>query len=431
MAEHIIKNFDQLAVTPLRRDALTILEEGLRAIDTRTALLHKASLAENTLTVGSKTYDLTQYKRVFVIAIGKAAIDAAATLEELLGDRIAGGYVLDIRKGKFKFLKSCECTHPYPSQKNIDSANRIVELLDKTEKTDLVLAVITGGGSAIFSRPDKLNFKQVTEITRALMDQAATIQEINTVRKHLSTVKGGQLAALARPAEVIGLIFSDIPDNDLSFVASGPTYPDDTTVADAQAVLSKYRVSEKTGIKNIPLRETPKDAGIFRQVHNELIVSNETAASAMRDCATSLGYRSRILSTNLTGEARAVGPRLAEEPESGEAVIATGETTVIIRNPGMGGRNMEVALSAVPYVDEHTLVISCASDGTDSLPIAGGIADHPVKEKAAENQMEIDYYLNMNSSYIFFHRVNAAIDTGPTGANVSDLMLAIKSKTQT
>jgi glycerate-2-kinase len=428
MDNHLIKNFNALSTTPLRRDALTILESGLNAINTKTALASKVSLSGNQLTVGARQYDLNKIGRIFVVAIGKAAIEAAKTLEDLLQTRISGGFVLDTRKQKFNYLESIECTHPYPSQKNIDAANKIVQLLEETNKDDLVIAVITGGGSAIFTRPHKLNFKQVADITRALMDQGATIQEINTVRKHISTIKGGQLAALAHPAEVIGLIFSDIPDNDLSFVASGPTYQDDTSISDAKAVLEKYRISEKTRISNIPLLETPKNKELFNHVHNELIVSNETAANAMKTTAQELGYKSRILSTNITGEARAIGPMLAEEPLPGEAVIATGETTVIVRNPGMGGRNMEVALSAVPHVNSDTLVISCASDGIDSMPIAGGISDHAVKETAKELQMDVDYYLNMNSSYVFFHRVGSAIDTGPTGANVSDLMLAIKAK---
>jgi hydroxypyruvate reductase len=163
-------------------------------------------------------------------------------------------------------------------------------------------------------------------------------------------------------------------------------------------------------------------------VYNHLIVSNETAACAMKVAAAQLGYRARIYATSLTGEARSVGPLLAREPQPGEAVIATGETTVTVLNPGMGGRNMEVALSALPHIDENAVVLSCASDGKDNLPIAGGLVDQLVKEKAHELQMEIDYYLNMNSSYVFFHRAGAAIDTGPTGINIADLMLAIKSK---
>ncbi|MEK7073189.1 MAG: DUF4147 domain-containing protein [Patescibacteria group bacterium] len=427
MSTHIVKNLKKLASTPLRRDALAILEAGIRGVNTGEALRRAMRRDGNVLRVGSRRFHLDRYHHVYVIGIGKAAAQSALALERILGPHLTGGIALDVQHVRTRLIKSIAGSHPFPSLPNMQATGEIMGLLKHVDSRDLMIVVVSGGGSALLCWPHKLKCDDVSAITRVLMAKGATIQELNTVRKHLSEIQGGQLARLAYPATVLGLIFSDVPGDDLSMVASGPTYLDTTTVADARRVLAKYHILKACRLPHCDIIETPKDSMFFRHVSNVLIVSNALAAKAMRDEAQRRGYQARIFSTELTGEAREVGHMLAHMSRPGEALIAAGETTVTLRGTGHGGRNQEAALGALAAVPDDGLVLACASDGIDNSLHAGAIADAVTRAHATHRHLSSATYLARNNTFPFFAKTGDAIITGVTGVNVSDLFLSLRA----
>jgi len=428
MARRLIRNTKALATTVLRRDALAVLEAGLDAVRTPEIVRSQIRRTGSKLTVGTRTWNLDAYDHVYVIGIGKAAFDAASELEKILGSRISDGVVLDVKSGPLKRMKSLAGTHPFPSMANMRATGEIMAILKHLDSRDLVITIVSGGGSSLLCWPFQLKCDDLTLMTQILMKKGAGIQEINTVRKHLSEIQGGQFARLAHPAEVIGLIFSDVPGDDLGVVASGPTVLDTTTVKDARAVLSRYDILKECRLPNCELRETPKDPVFFRRVTNILMVGNRVALAAMESEAKRRRYRTRIFSWTVSGEAREVGKMFAGLPEAGEMVLAAGETTVQVRGKGTGGRNQELALGALGSVGEDGLVLSCASDGIDNTPAAGAIADAVTVRAASRSRVRADAYLKNNDAYTFFQKTGGQILTGITGINVSDLLISARAK---
>jgi glycerate 2-kinase len=426
MRKGFIKNFRALAKTAVRRDALQIMEAGLAAVATDKAIRRGLKLKGNKLAVGGRIYDLSSYDHIYVIGFGKASFAAAQELEKILGSRISGGVVIDVRSGHLKRIKSIAGTHPFPSTKNVRAAGEVLAILEAADSTDLIITIVSGGGSALLCRPYGLKCSELALVTKMLMRRGADIHEMNTVRKHLSEILGGQFARLAYPATVIGLVFSDVPGDELEMIASGPTVMDTTTVADAAAILAKYDIIKSCSLGGCDLRETPKDAIYFKRVHNVMIVANRIAAEAMKAEAKRLGYDGRILSTSLQGEAREVGRRLAAQPDSGDAIIATGETTVTVVGNGQGGRNQELVLGALDAIREGAVVVSCASDGRDNGPAAGAIGDALLLRVAARRKLDPRSFLAKNDAFPFFSKAGGHIMTGDTGINVSDLMLSLR-----
>lgn len=424
----IVKNRRTLATTSLRRDALAVLEAGLRAIDTRRAVRAAFRLRGPRLRIAGRSWDLSAYDHVYVVGIGKAAYDAASELDRLLGRRIDGGIVLDVKSGPLRRMTSIAGTHPLPSLANMRATGEIVALLKQVDSKDLVIAVVSGGGSALLCWPHGMKGEALASVTDALLKKGADITEINTVRKHLSEIQGGQFARMAYPAAVIGLLFSDVPGDDPGTIASGPTVRDTTTVDDAARVLAKHDILRVCRMPDCQLRETPKDRVFFSKVANFVLMSNRVALRAMEAEARRLGYATRIRSRELAGEARDAGRMLAGLPRRGEMVLAAGETTVTVRGKGKGGRNQEVALGALPHVADDALVLSCASDGIDNTPVAGAIADAATRRRAAAKGLDAAKALADNASFAFFRAAGQQIVTGETGANVSDLMIAARAK---
>lgn len=424
----LIRNNRTLAITPLRRDALAILESGLAAVDTRDAVRRTLTLQDHALSIGRHRVDLRSIRNIYVIAVGKAALDASRELERILGKRIRDGVALDLKSGSLRRMSSRAGTHPFPSLPNMKATGEIIGLLKHVNEHDLVIAVISGGGSTLLCWPTELTCADLTVMIKTLMHRGATIDEMNTIRKHTSDILGGQLVALAAPARVVGLIFSDVPGDDIACVASGPTVLDNTTVSDAKRILEKYDLLRACKLPFCNLRETPKDSKLFRHVTNVMAASGSNAVDAMRNEAVRRGYRVRILSKELTGEARDVGRRMARGIRPGEALLACGETTVTIRGHGKGGRNQELALGALADLPEDGLVISCASDGIDNTPAAGAIADNTVRQRAKMLRMDPTAFLERNDSFSFFRRASGQILTGQTGRNVSDVMIGLRAK---
>ncbi|TAK04072.1 DUF4147 domain-containing protein [Patescibacteria group bacterium] len=426
--KHVVKNYAALATDRRRRDALAVLEAGLRAIDTRAAMREAVSREGRMLTVRGRRFDLSRFGRTFVIGIGKAAYEAAAALEGILGERLTDGIVLDVKAGKLKRLKSIAGSHPLPSPANVRATGEIIGLVKSLRPDDLLIVIASGGGSALLCWPHALTCDQVSMLTAALMREGADIHETNTVRKHVSEILGGQLAALAAPATVLGLVFSDVPGDDISQVASGPTVLDQTTIDDARRIMDRYDPLKACKLPACELRETPKDPALFQRVTNVLILGNRTALAAMEEEGERRGYVVRVHGTAVSGEARQVGATLAGLPQPGEMVIAGGETTVTVRGSGRGGRNQELALGALSHVPDDGLVLSCASDGIDNGPVAGAFADATVRDAARKKKLDPDAFLARNDSSSFFKKAGGQIMTGHTGSNVSDLMIALRRK---
>ena len=363
-----------------------------------------------------------------MVGIGKASLEAAIALEKILGNRITDGIVLDVKKGKLKYIKSFAGTHPFPSKVNMRVTGEIVGLLKSVNSNDLVISIISGGGSSLLCLPHNLDCEDVVRITKVLMEKGATIFEMNTVRKHISEVQGGQLVRFAYPAQVIGLIFSDVPGDDLSMVASGPTYLDTTTVQDARHILKKYHVLNVCKLDHCHLIETPKDPGLFDHVYNFQVTGNIIALEAMKEKSKNLGYKTIIYTNVLDGVASETGKMFAGLPKKGQVVIAAGETVVSVTGNGKGGRNQEFAMGALANLSDDEIVASCASDGIDHSPVAGGLVDEIVKKQIQKMKLNPKKYLDENNSYAFFQKTKTALKTGITGMNISDIMIAVRKK---
>lgn len=418
----IIKNYPELATNEIRKDALDIVEAGFEAIRVEKLIRSNISLDKNNLKLSTNTYDLNKFKNIYLFGIGKGSARAVKEIENVVGpDRITAGHVIDIQKAELKKVKSHVGTHPLPSDKNIQATEEIIKTLESAGEDDLVIVMICGGGSALMTKLANLSCLEAQFISRVLLMQGAKIQEINTVRKHISQIHGGYFAKYAYPASVQTLIISDVPDNDLSSIASGPTVMDLTTKEEAETVAKKY------GLPEFEFTETPKENKYFKKVKNNIIASGKTALEAMENKAKELGYHPRIKSANLSGIAKEIGDELAKEVRPGEALMATGETVVKVNFPGRGGRNQEVALGSVAALKEGTAIVSVNSDGKDNMPVAGAIVDYyQTRKKLAKINKSPREYLHRNNSYELLEELDDLIHIEKVTANVADFMVAVR-----
>ncbi len=424
----LIKNRDLLAINPMRDRALSIIDAGLEAIDTKKIIAKTVQLRDNFLFIKNQCYELNKYRNVYLVAFGKDSFVASQEIGKILGDKLTEGVVLSLKAGTVPRMTTFQCTHPKPSLNNVIATNRVMDLVKKANADDLILLVISGGGSAMLTAPYKITYEEKAMIAEELMNSGANIEELNIVRKHLSEIKGGRLAQLAYPATMITLIFSDVIGNDLSTIASGPTVPDHSTVADAEKVLEKFSITEKAGLPDIELTESPKDLKYFQKVDNYLIVDNSVATEAMEDKARSWGYSTRVLANNLHGNCRDVGNLLLKEGRRGEALIAAGETTLEVSGDGVGGRCQEMVLANLQKVKENQVLVCVATDGHDHSGFAGAICDTYTLKRAKEEKVDPETYLQNNDSYHFFQKIGEGLDTGFLESNVADLMLVLTDK---
>jgi glycerate 2-kinase len=418
----------------MKADALRIFRAALRAADPREATLRHLQVPD-------------LYENIYVVGAGKAAGAMAAAVEAKLGRRITEGWI-NIKDGhgvRLRRIRQHECGHPVPDERGVQGAEEIARLAAKAGARDLVICLVSGGASALTpfpARPVTLADKQAT--TRLLLACGATIHEINAVRKHLSSIKGGWLAALAYPATVLSLILSDVIGDNLDVIGSGMTAPDSTTFATALAVLDKYGLAERVpervrerlvaGVRG-ELPETPKSV---KRTRNVIVGSNRLALDAAAAEAKRLGYRPLILSSTIDGETREVARMHAaiarEVLATGQPVkppaclISGGETTVTLRGAGKGGRNQEFVLAAALALDGRPgiTVLSAGTDGTDGpTDAAGAIAGPGTLVAAKKKGLEAQAFLDNNDSYRFFEPLNGLIRTGPTNTNVMDVRLVL------
>jgi glycerate-2-kinase len=423
-----IKNFEKLATSGLRRQALLIAEAGFAAIDTKKAIhrVIKYNLKNQVLEAGSQKYNLADFERVMCVGFGKAAFDAVSELQSILGDKIKCGFVIDLKEGDLGNIVCKIGTHPYPTKINIDATKELVAMLSGCTEKDLVLCVVSGGGSALLCSPHDMTCEQEVSIIAALTVKGTTISEMNTVRKHISTVKGGQLAKQMYPATVVSLIFSDVPGDNLGMVASGPTVMDNTFMKDAAAVLKKYDVLEVCKLPSCNLIETPKEPKYFAKVQNVLAVSAKQALDAMAEVAENLGFEVKIFSQSFQGIARELGSKIVLQNQKHQALLGAGESTVEIKGKGKGGRNQEMALAALSSIEENQVLICAASDGHDNTDCAGAIIDSSTKIRVKALGLDINEFLENNDSFNFFESVGGQLITGQTGANISDFFVCLK-----
>ena len=426
----VIQNAEALAENELRRDALTIAEAGFAAIHTETVVNNKVQVIHGELHIADKKYKIAG-RNIFYVGVGKCAIVAGRAIEKVLGDALTAGIAMDIADKNPDSHSKIETrigTHPLPSEANVRATERILDFLAGRREDDLVLMLISGGGSTLLCSP-RAPMTCIDERTlfEELTARGAAIQDINTVRKHLSRARGGALAKAAYPAEVVSLIVSDVPGDDLAFIASGPTLLDTSTVADAEAVLARYGVMPPAGIEFI---ETPKEQIYFKRVTNMLFLASRDALSAMKEEAEKRGYGTTIVDDQYTGEARDLGRSIVERLHTAPtktALLYAGESTVTISGDhGTGGRNQEMALATVEYLNPDELILSFASDGHDNTDYAGAIADEATRVHALSHALSPGGYLDGHRSYDFFAATGDALITGYTGSNVSDLIIALK-----
>lgn len=430
-----VTNRDALldARAPLRSVALDLLETGLAAIDTKSAIYRAVQFAGETLLINNEPVALTPAGRLIVIAIGKCALVAATTLENILGDRITAGVAIDIRQDPTCPTVKIRCfigDHPYPTNRNVTAAAEVKKLLTGLTAADTVIIAISGGGSTLLCQPGNFTCFDEGEIIKQLFAVGASINEINILRKHLSSARGGWLAVNAQPAQVIGLIFSDVPGDDLGVVASGPTVYDETTVADATAVFEKFNLATTVKIRPADLLETPKNRDWFKRTRNFLIVSNRLALEAMAIQAGKLGFSSNIKTATLTGEAAVAATLISRDltaAASPACLLYGGETIVTGSGAGSGGRCQEIALAALSTIQTGELILPFASDGRDNSAAAGAICDMITKAKVEEKKLPLTDYLRRHDGLAFFELTGDLVLTGPTGANVSDLIIAFKN----
>lgn len=435
----------------LRRHAVQIFRAALDASDPAAAVLRHVRVAGRVLIAGKRRYPLRSFRNIFVVGAGKASAAMAQAVEKLLGPRITGGLV-NVKYGHVAPLRRIElneCGHPVPDEAGVRGARRIADIVANAGEKDLVLCLISGGGSALLPSPaPPLTLEEKQQATRLLLASGANIHEINALRKHISTLKGGQLARLAWPATVVSLLLSDVIGDDLDVIASGPTAPDASTFGTARGVLDKYGLLEQVpravrerieaGLRG-EIPETPKAADpVFQRVQNLVVGSNALAVQAAAAKAKELGYRPMILSTRIEGEAREIARMHAaiakEVAWSGwpvrppACIISGGETTVTVRGSGLGGRNQEFALAAALDLagTSGIVVLSGGTDGTDGpTDAAGAIADGATVERAEALGLRARDFLARNDSYHFFEPLGDLLKTGPTNTNVMDVYLVL------
>ena len=431
-----------------------ILAAALEAVDPTQAIHQHMQREGNHLEIGDQTFDLRQFARLLVIGFGKASLPMTKSTADVLGEALTAGVVITKGQvpsdklqdaGGMSLLEVLAGAHPVPDESSVAGAQKIANLLSTTTEKDLVIGLISGGGSALLTLPvEGISLDDIQALTQTLLGCGATINEINCLRKHLSQVKGGQLAQMAAPAQMVNLILSDVVGDPLDVIASGPTVPDPTTFPDALEILARYGISDEIPAAilahlqrgaNGDIPETPKPGDpIFRGVKNTIIGNNYRAAQAALQRADAENFNSILLTTSLQGEAREAGKMLAAilrqvvltgEPIPRPAcIIAGGETTVTIHGKGLGGRNQELALAAVAELAglSDVMLIALATDGDDGpTDAAGAVVTGETLGRATFSGLEPSKFLAANDAYHFFDPLGDLIKSGLTGTNVNDL----------
>ncbi|MEW6375326.1 MAG: glycerate kinase [Thermodesulfobacteriota bacterium] len=448
-----MKNF---SLDEMRKMAEAIFLKAISAVNPSEALKEFLRIQNGLLSVrisedSEKCFDLNTFDRLFLIGTGKASASMSQAIEEIFGDRLTLG-LITTKYGHGLPLKKTEVIesgHPLPNQKGLEGAKKIQALLKESGPKDLVIFLLSGGGSALLPFPaGEIRLEEKQEVTQLLLDCGADIKEFNTVRKHISQIKGGWLARWAYPSTMLSFILSDVVGDPLDVIASGPTVPDPSTFEEAWEILEKYSLFKEiapsiqkyllSGRKG-KVEETPKPGDVvFERVFNTLIGSNIIALRAAEKEASSLGLNTLILSSLIVGETREAArfhSAIAKEVISSgnpipkpACIISGGETTVTIKGHGLGGRNQEFALAAALEISgvEKVVLLSGGTDGTDGpTDAAGAIADNTTLKRAQSLGLGSKAHLENNDAYPFFQKLGDLLITGPTHTNVMDVRILL------
>src|SRR3989304_4405062 len=426
-------------------ELISIFKAGVDAVSPYKLILQSLKIDCNILNIKDVSYDLSRFNNIIVIGAGKATASMAQAVENILEDRISNG-LITVKYGhtrSLKKIKQLEAGHPLPDEAGVKGTEEIFKLLEGADEKTLVICLLSGGGSALLVSPSEgITLNDKIETPRLLPSAGADIEGLNTVRKHLSKVKGGRLSEISYPATLITLMLSDVIGDRLDVIASGPTVPDNSTFKDAMDVIEKYNLVDKLPENVIRLLnrglmgeigDTPKAE--FEKNRVFIIGSLKYALAAAKEKAVSMGYETEIISSELQGEARDVGRWLAgraKELRGARCLISGGETTVTVKENGEGGRNQELALSFAIEIEglKGITMLSAGTDGTDGpTDAAGAIVDGETVSKAKTLGLDPERYLNTNDSYNFFKRLDSLtgerfhVITGPTGTNVMDMQI--------
>jgi glycerate 2-kinase len=447
---------EAFSLDEMKRTAKAIFSKALSAVDPSKILKERIRIERDRLSIkmqgdSEKVLDLKAFHKIVLVGTGKASSSMARAIEELFGDRMTKG-VITTKYGHLLPLKqtqTIEAGHPIPDRKGYEGARKIQRLLKESGPNDLVIFLLSGGGSALLPFPaDGIELKEKQEVTQLLLDSGAGIKEINTVRKHISWMKGGWVAKWAYPSTVIALILSDVVGDQLDVIGSGPTVPDPSTFEEAWEILKKYgslneitpsiRKHLQSGREG-KVEETPKPGEVaFEKVSNILIGSNILALREAKKEAESLGFNTLILSSSIEGETREASrfhTAVAKEVISSgnpiprpACILSGGETTVTIKGKGLGGRNQEFVLAGALEISgvEKVVLLSGGTDGTDGpTDASGALADHTTVRRARTMGLNPKAHLENNDAYPFFQKLGDLLITGPTHTNVMDVRIIL------
>ena len=432
-----------------RLSATNIFLTGVESVKPDNLIKRFVSINKTTLKIEKLVFNLSDVNNIYIVGAGKASASMAETMETVLGARITAGHIITKYEHSvpLKFIGITEAGHPVPDENGINGTTKILSLIAKAGKDDLVICLISGGGSALMADvPEGCTLADLKTLSSILLKTGADITEMNCIRKHLSKVKGGQLARTASPATIVSLILSDVIGDPLDVIASGPTAPDPTTFADAISILRKYKIENEIPAKILQVLregverkrpETLKSSDeILVHTHNLIIGTNLLALKTAKEKAEQSGYQAEIITNKLDGDVSAVSNYIFEtiksakdkNPDKKICLLFAGEPTVRITGNGMGGRNQHLALLVARLIKDLPGItfLSGGTDGSDGpTDAAGAVADSFTSKNAANLNLDIDQYINKFDSYNFFRKEGGLIKTGPTQTNVMDLMVAL------
>jgi glycerate-2-kinase len=432
-----------------RHIALEIFLAGVEIVKPDKLIANSVSYSQNKLIVDNEGFDLTSIQHIYVIGAGKASALMAKALESVLGRAITGGHIVTKygHSAALKYLEVTEAGHPVPDENGLMGTEQIISFAQKADKNDLVICLLSGGGSALLTDiPQNCTLGDLASLNDLLLKSGADIREINCVRKHLSAIKGGQLAKIASPAKLISLILSDVIGDPIDVIASGPTASDESTFANARSVLNRYNITSKVapsilkiindGIQGNRPETLKKDDLWANQIYNFIIGNNSLALNAAKSKAENLGYYVQIETNSLWGDVDDVALRLIdtvvkcknENKGRKTCLLFGGEPTVKISGNGLGGRNQHLALICVKLLQNKKgiTILSGGTDGSDGpTDAAGAVVDFQTFNNAKKLNLDINDYLSNCDSYHFFQKVGGLIITGPTQTNVMDLIIVL------
>ena len=439
---------------------IDIFNFAINAADPYRSVMERLRVAGDKIILSEGEYNLNDFSRIIVVGAGKAVVPMACAVEEGFENRIEEGVVIVKygHAGTLRKIRQIEASHPLPDLNGVSGTNEIMDVLKKADEKTLVICLLSGGASSLLVSPiTDLNLEDKQSVTDLLLKAGANINELNTIRKHLSNVKGGRMAEIAHPATIVTMILSDVIGDRLDVIASGPTVPDPTTYEDAIDVIRKYGLGDKIPVKVArilgdgqkgKLKETPKgNEEFFRETRTVIVGGIKEAINAAWKKAESLGFATEIMTSELQGEAREAARDLAARAiearnamktgDDPRCLLSGGETTVTVRGSGLGGRNQELALAFAKEIEGKSGIslLSAGTDGTDGpTDAAGAIVDSSTISLARQYKLDVEFYIENNDSYHFFEKLDSLsgeryhLKTGPTGTNVMDLQIIMVDK---